>query len=79
MDSRREFLKKAATVGWATPLILTLQASAAHAQPSPTLCAMPNNRPQFCPCDTSDQCADNLCCYFGVFCRGGAQPPENCT
>jgi anaerobic selenocysteine-containing dehydrogenase len=62
MDSRREFLKKAATVGWATPLILTLQASAAYGQPSPTDCAKPTNRPTFCPCTASSQCTVGACC-----------------
>lgn len=33
-ESRREFLKKAGTVAWMSPLILTMTSSAAHAQGS---------------------------------------------
>lgn len=31
-QSRRDFLRQAATVAWATPFILTMAASSAHAQ-----------------------------------------------
>ena len=33
-QSRRDFLRKAGTVAWATPLILTMAAPSAHAQTS---------------------------------------------
>ena len=36
--SRREFLRQAGTVAWATPFILTMASSSAHAQVS---CATP--------------------------------------
>lgn len=33
-QTRRDFLKKAGTIAWATPLILTMTAPSAHAQVS---------------------------------------------
>lgn len=71
---RRRFLKGAATVAWATPLILTVGASAANAQlpvPSPGQCLGATNRPEGCPCTTASQCADGCCCGTGVGNPGG--------
>jgi hypothetical protein len=59
---RRRFIKGAATVAWATPLVLTLGATSARAQPSPTQCVPMTGRPEFCPCTASSQCADGCCC-----------------
>lgn len=67
---RRRFIKGAATVAWATPLILTLGASAANAQnlpvPSPAACIPAANKPEGCPCSSSAQCADGCCCGPGA-------------
>jgi len=54
VEDRRQFLKKAATVAWATPLVLTVAASRAGAQvnsclPSLTICGVPDNG----GCDTT--------------------------
>ena len=74
--SRRDFLRQAATVAWATPFILTMAAPSAHAQP--VSCA-----PAGSPCGTYveelDVCAPTnavICCGectypgsgFGCFC-----------
>jgi hypothetical protein len=59
---RRRFLRGAATVAWATPLVLTLGASQAGAQVGSPACAAAANRPNGCPCDTSGQCQGGCCC-----------------
>ena len=76
---RREFLKKAATVGWATPLIITLGATAAHGQVSPGACTVIAGRPDGCPCFTSEQCASGCCCSpFGSGDPGICGAPGDC-
>ena len=58
---RRRFLKGAATVAWATPLILTMTSGPAYAQS-----CLPNGGPcdacQGMPCCDADPPADGGCC-----------------
>lgn len=71
---RRRFIKGAATVAWAAPVVLTLGASAAHAQlpaVSPAQCLGSSGRPEGCPCTTAGQCADGCCCTLDVTAPGG--------
>lgn len=65
VEDRRQFLKKAATVAWATPLVLTVGASRAGAQgvsclPSLTICGIPDGG----GCDTTGFTA----CCMGFDC-----------
>jgi hypothetical protein len=81
---RRRFVKGAATVAWATPLILTLGAGAANAQlppgPSPAQCLGSTGRPEGCPCLTSAQCADGCCCSVDAGAPGGGcTSASNCN
>lgn len=64
--SRRRFLKQAATVAWASPLIVTMMSRAANAQPAQCgtleLFSMPGGGSQLqCnvsqPCGTAQTCA----------------------
>jgi hypothetical protein len=72
---RRRFIKGAATVAWATPLILTMGASGASAQvgpvPSPGQCVGATGRPDGCPCTTGAQCDSGCCCTPPVVGGGG--------
>src|SRR5918999_989320 len=60
---RRRFLKGAATVAWATPMILTMTAHQAGAQ---AMSCIPNNTPcdacQGMPCCDEDPPDDGGCC-----------------
>lgn len=82
---RRRFIKGAATVAWATPLILTLGARSASGQvdppgPSPGECITDTGRPEGCPCTASSQCEDGCCCSVpvGNTGPGGCTSPGNC-
>lgn len=78
---RRKFIRGAATVAWATPLILSLSSvgDKAHAQvASQNPCGgLPGDGDgsvlELCPCADSDDCADGCCCTGGVnpFDQGG--------
>ena len=79
---RRKFIKGAATVAWATPLVLTVGATSAHAQvPSPPNCLGATGRPQGCPCTTSSNCAGGCCCSAGgpIGAAGGCTSASNCA
>jgi hypothetical protein len=76
---RRRFIKGAATVAWATPLVLSMGAGTAHAQPpSPGACLGANARPEGCPCTTSAQCLDGCCCGPELGGGGACTSQENC-
>jgi hypothetical protein len=80
-QDRRKFLKQAATVAWATPLILTLGASAAHGQVSAGPCGAPTGQQDSCNCTTGTQCASGCCCTgngqpFGFCLQSGDCPPN---
>jgi hypothetical protein len=76
---RRRFIKGAATVAWATPLVLSLGAGTAHAQvPSPGQCIGAANRPEGCPCTTSAQCDDGCCCSAPGGPGGACTSAANC-
>jgi hypothetical protein len=67
---RRKFIKGAATVAWATPLILTLGASQAGAQiPSPGSC-VGAIKDDGCPCVGSSDCTGGCCCTAPSFIGG---------
>jgi hypothetical protein len=75
---RRRFIKGAATVAWATPLVLSL-AGTAHAQvPSPGGCLGSTGRPEFCPCTTSAQCAQGCCCALQGMVEGACTSGQTC-
>ena len=63
---RRRFIKGAATVVWATPLVLTLGASSANAQ-SPGSCLGDTGKGDGCFCTATSQCAAGCCCTFEGF------------
>lgn len=65
--SRREFLRKAGTVAWATPFILTMASSSAHAQVS---CA-----PAGSPCGTYVEELDVCAPTNAVVCCGDCAYP----
>ena len=63
-ESRREFLRQAGTVAWATPFILTLSASPAHAQvscaPAGSPCGTWSTPLQMClPTNPAAMCCDS--------------------
>ena len=66
-ESRREFLKQAGTVAWATPFILTMAAPSAHAQVS---CA-----PTGSPCGTYNSQLDVCVPTNAVICCGECAYP----
>jgi hypothetical protein len=76
---RRRFLRRAATVAWATPLVLTLGASAAQAQVSPGACLGATGRPDGCPCFATSQCAGGCCCGAPGAQAGGCSTFVTCN
>lgn len=76
---RRRFVTGAATVAWATPLVLTLGAADAYAQGSPGACLGATNRPNGCPCSTSNQCTSGCCCDGAGPAPTGCVPAGDCT
>ena len=64
-EDRREFLKKAGTVAWATPFILTLASSRANAQS----CA-----PAGSPCGTFVPALNQCVPTNAVICCGSCEP-----
>lgn len=65
-QARRRFLKQAATVAWASPLIVTMMSRAAHAQDG---CGEVGLTPGVCevqtPCGTAQQCVPDPTAFDG--------------
>lgn len=66
-ESRRDFLRKAAMVAWATPFILTMASQSAYAQAS---CA-----PAGSPCGTYNSVLDTCVPTNAVICCGDCTWP----
>jgi hypothetical protein len=76
---RRRFIKSAATVAWATPLILTMTAGRASAQTLPSLFPCVNSPSGTgCPCSVSADCTSGCCCGGGPFSLACAPDQATC-